>query len=441
MDDFVKRRGFSVAVASALFVIAALAGDGSSTRPAEAQSIERDQQARIALRNDPVISSAVEALDRGRRTFRYDPFGSNLFFSSTLRLNEGPCRSHSPAGAGVGSQGGIRRCCPVRSSGAIRQGTVDLDDPAVTRFLFRRSAVVGVVTRVEGESLLDLGITCALCHSTVDDSVAPGIGQRLDGWPNRDLDVGTIISLAPDLSAFTQLLGVDEATVRAVLQSWGPGRFDAHLNLDGQAFRPDGASASVLIPPAYGLAGVSLATYTGWGSVTYWNAFVANHEMSGLGAFSDPRLKDADRFPVAAAFGFDQVRAQPDLITSKLADLHQYQLALRAPRPPDGTFDEAAAARGSNVFAGKANCARCHVPPLYTEPGYNLHAPEEVGIDSFQADRSPTGKYRTTPLPGLWARSAGGLLPRWALRDARRGRRSLWTATSSSNSLRLNAWT
>jgi hypothetical protein len=267
---------------------------------------------------------------------------------------------------------------------------------------------VGVVARVEGEQLRELGITCALCHSTVDDSVAPGIGLRLDGWPNRDLDVGTILSLAPDLSAFTDLLGVDEATVRAVLESWGPGRFDAHLNLDGKAFRPDGATAAVLIPPAYGLAGVNLATYTGWGSITYWNAFVANLEMHGLGSFSDPRLADADRFPVAAGAGYDQVRAQPDLITPRLGDLQLYQLALPAPSPPAGSFDPAAAARGAALFEGRAGCARCHVPPLFTEPGHNLHAPAEIGIDSFQAERSPTGKYRTTPLRGLWSRSRGG---------------------------------
>ena len=291
---------------------------------------------------------------------------------------------------------------------AIGRGAVDLDDPAVTRLLFEQFAVVGVVAQVEGEELREVGITCALCHSTVDDSVAPGIGRRLDGWPNRDLDVGAILALAPDLSAFTELLGVDDATVRSVFESWGPGRFDAHLNLDGKAFRPDGESAAVLIPPAYGLAGVDRATYTGWGSVPYWNAFVGNHEMHGLGTFVDPRLEDGERFPLAEESGLARVRDRPDLLTPRLPDLHLYQLALPAPSPPEGSFDPDAAARGADLFEGNARCARCHVPPLYTEPGYNLHTPQEIGIDAFHAERSPTGKYRTTPLRGLWSRSRGG---------------------------------
>ena len=204
------------------------------------------------------------------------------------------------------------------------------------------------------------------------------------------------------------LLGVDEATVRAVLASWGPGKFDAHLNLDGQAFAPGGGSGSVLIPPAFGLSGVNLATYTGWGSVTYWNAFVANHEMGGVGEFFDPRLADAGQFPVAAGAGFDDTRDQIDAITPKLADLHFYQLALSPPPAPPGSYDEVAAERGKTLFAGKAACARCHVPPLFTEPGWNLHTPEEIGIDGFQAERSPTGRYRTTPLRGLWSHTKGG---------------------------------
>src|SRR6185436_7751608 len=168
----------------------------------------------------------------------------------------------------------------------IRRGQVDLDDPAVTAALLQLDAVVGVRGFFKPDGTLRAaGITCALCHSTVDDSVAPGIGRRLDGWANRDLNVGAIISLAPNLQPVADLLGVDVATVRAVLASWGPGKFDAHLNLDGKAFRPDGKSAAVLIPPAFGLAGVNLHTYNGWGSVPYWNAFVGNLEMNGSGRF------------------------------------------------------------------------------------------------------------------------------------------------------------
>jgi len=242
----------------------------------------------------------------------------------------------------------------------------------------------------------------------VDDSFAPGIGKRLDGWPNRDLNVGAIVNLSPDLSALVKLLGVPEATVRQVLSSWGPGKFDAQLILDGKAFRPDGKSAATLIPPAFGTAGINLATWTGWGSVTYWNAFVANLEMRGLGTFYDPRLRDAEQFPIAAANGFDNVRNTPDRITPKLGQLHFYQLGLLAPKPPVGSYDAAAAARGQALFEGAARCATCHVPPLFSEPGWNLHTGAEIGIDDFQADRSPERRYRTAPLKGLFAHSKGG---------------------------------
>ena len=183
----------------------------------------------------------------------------------------------------------------------LARGKVNLDDPAVTLELLKLDAVVGVTGFFDEKGkITSMGIQCALCHSTVDNSFAPGIGHRLDGWANRDLNVGAIIALAPRLESVANLLGTDVATVRAVLNSWGPGRFDAVLFLDGKAFRPDGKSASVLIPPAFGLAGVNLHTWTGWGSVPYWNAFVANHEMHGQGTFFDPRLDDAAKFPIAA---------------------------------------------------------------------------------------------------------------------------------------------
>jgi mono/diheme cytochrome c family protein len=293
----------------------------------------------------------------------------------------------------------------------LREGRIDLDDPATTLALLRLNSVVGVTGFFDdtgSAGLRSVGIQCALCHSTVDDSFAPGIGRRLDGWANRDLNVGAIVNLSPDLTSVADLLDVDEATVRTVLQSWGPGRFDAELFLDGKAFRPDGATAATLLPPAFGLSGVNLHTFTGFGSVTYWNAFVANLEMHGQGTFYDPRLDDAEQFPVAAREGFGNVRSTPDLVTPKLAALHFYQLAIPAPKPPRGSFDKEAATRGKALFAGKADCARCHVPPLYTEPGWNLHTPEEIGIDSFQADRSPDRRYRTTPLPGLWSHAKGG---------------------------------
>ena len=291
----------------------------------------------------------------------------------------------------------------------LEQGRVNLDDPAVTLALLRLNAVVGL-TGFFGSptNLQSIGIQCALCHSTVDNTVAPGIGHRLDGWANRDLNVGAIVNLAPDLMAIARLLGTDVKTVRKVLAAWGPGKFDAELLLDGKGFRPDGTTSAVLIPPAFGLAGVNLHTWTGWGSVTYWNAFVANLEMHGKGTFFDPRLNNASQFPVAARAGFGNVRSNPDLITSKLSALHFYQLALPAPSPPEGSFDPIAASRGKQLFENKAGCATCHVTPLYTEPGWNLHAGSEIGIDDFQANRAPDRRYRTTPLKGVWTHQKGG---------------------------------
>jgi hypothetical protein len=291
----------------------------------------------------------------------------------------------------------------------LRAGDVDLNDPATTLALLKLNAVVGVTGVFEKNGRLkSMGIQCALCHSTVDNAFAPGIGNRLDGWPNRDLNVGAIIALAPDLTHFTSALGVDADTVREVLATWGPGKFDAELLLDGKALRPDGGSAATLIPAAFGLAGVNLHTYTGWGSVTHWNALVANLEMGGQGTFFDPRLNDADKFPIAASLGLGNVRHDPDLVTSKLAALHFYQLAIPAPEPPRGSFNRDAARRGASIFNGKAQCATCHVPPLFTEPGWNMHTPAEIGVDDFQSSRSPDEHYRTTPLRGLFARETGG---------------------------------
>jgi hypothetical protein len=359
-------------------------------------------------RADPALRTAKGMIERGRQAFRHDTLGSEAFFTDTLRLNEA-VRTVTPRTALAVGLKVDSAALPQELIRAIKKGKVDLDDPATTAALLSLGAVVGIEGQVGNDgSIRNMGITCAFCHSTVDNSVAPGIGERLDGWANRDLNVGAILNLAPNLQPLADLLGVDVATVKTVLQSWGPGRFDAHLNLDGKAFRPDGKTASVLIPPAFGLAGVNLHTYNGWGSVTYWNAYVGNLEMNGKGTFYDPRLDDPVKHPVAAHNGFSDVDNKPDRITPKLADLHFYQLALAAPAPPEGSFDAGAARRGRTLFAGKAQCGTCHVPPLFTEPGWNLHEPEEIGIDSFQADRGPEGRYRTTPLRGLWTHTKGG---------------------------------
>jgi hypothetical protein len=357
---------------------------------------------------DPAQTAAARMIEEGRQTFRYDTFGDEAFWGDTLRLHEAIDDVSPAAALALGLKVDVD-ALPPDVIDALLAGQVDLDDPATTLALLRANAVVGVkgIFAHDG-SLRSIGIQCALCHSTVDDSFAPGIGARLDGWPNRDLNVGAIIAAAPDLSSVAALLGVDEPTLRTVLLSWGPGKFDAAVFLDGKAFRDDGATAATLLPPAYGLAGVDGHTYTGWGSVTYWNAFVANLEMQGQGTFYDPRLEDAERFPIAAANDFGNRRPAEDHVTAKLPALQFYQLALEAPVPPAGSFDEAAATRGERLFTGDAQCSRCHVPPLYTEPGWNRHTAAEIGIDDFQARRSPDAHYRTTPLKGAWSRSTGG---------------------------------
>jgi hypothetical protein len=370
-----------------------------------------------AASGQPAQAQASQLVQQGRQIFRFDTFGDEKFWGDSLKLhravagaaNGGVGPGLSPRAAlGVGLKVDVD-ALPPELQQALARGEVNLDDPAVTLALLRLNAVVGVTGFFDASGgLRSMGIQCALCHSTVDDSFAPGIGHRLDGFAARDLNVGAIVSLAPDLRPVARLLGTDVATVKRVLAAWGPGKFDAELFLDGKGFRPDGKTAATLIPPAYGLAGVNLHTYTGWGSVPYWNAFVANLEMHGQGVFYDPRLDDPKQFPVAARNRSGHTNNSPDLITPKLAALHFYQLALAAPAPPAGSFDPAAAARGATLFRGKAECATCHVPPLFTEPGWNLHTPDEIGIDRFQADRSPTHRYRTTPLKGLWAHQKGG---------------------------------
>lgn len=394
-----KRAGsVSLAVlagASILFVGLMLS---SASNTAQAQEDIRDQ----------VLKNAEKLTAEGQKIFRYDTFGDQVFWGDTLKLHEA-VKNVSPRTALAVGLKVDSEALPANVRAALRNGQVNIDDPAVTQTLLKLNAVVGV-TGIFDESgnLKSMGIQCALCHSTVDNSLAPGIGRRQDGWPNRDLDVGTIISLAPDLSVFTKLLEVDDATVRQVLRSWGPGKFDATLAFDGKAFRPDGKSAATMIPPAFGLGGVNLHTSTGWGSVSHWNALVAVLEMHGQGTFYDPRLNDKEKFPVAAKAGFGNVRHDPDLVTPKLAALQMYQLAIPVPQRRELHPFNFRAIRGKQIFETKAQCAQCHVPPLYTEPGWNMHTPQEVCVDDFQANRSPDGAYRTTPLGGLHTREKGG---------------------------------
>lgn len=397
---------------------------------------------------DLVAQNAVRLATQGRQIFRFDTFGDEAFWGDTLKLHQA-IEGSALGGVGPGVSprmalaAGLKvdlDALPRNVFEQLQHGTLNLNDPGVTAALLKLNAIVGLTGIFDSTgSLKSLGIQCALCHSTVDDSQLslcaglvqpnPGtgcIGHRLDGWPNRDLNVGAIIALAPDLDAIANLLSTTQANVRTTLNTWGPGKFDAELFLDGKAFNPqqitDGVitatnvPGATLIPPAFGLGGVNLHTWTGWGSIPHWNAFVATLEMHGKGRFWDPRLNDATQFPIAASHGFGDLR-QPngqyispddDMVTSKLQALQFYQLAIPSPQPPAGSFDSAAAARGDELFSGKAKCNNCHVEPLWTDPGWNLHMPSEVCIDSFQANRAPDHRYRTSPIGDLFTHSKGG---------------------------------
>ncbi|MDD8018737.1 MAG: hypothetical protein PHP42_10225 [Bacteroidota bacterium] len=385
--------------------------ESNSTSP------QNDSKEKLTENDRMIVVHAQRMIEEGRRIFRFDTFGSEAFWGDALQLHKAIAgEKNGGVGGGVSPKTALSvgmkvdvDALPKDLQDQIKAGKVNLDDPATTLALLKLNAVVGVTGFFDDKGhARSMGIQCAFCHSTVDNSFAPGIGKRLDGWPNRDLNVGVIVSLAPNLKPFTDLLGVDEVTVKKVLNSWGPGRFDAELDKDGKALRPDGGQAGTLIPPAFGLAGVNLHTWTGFGSVPYWNAYVAATEMHGAGTFFDARFNNRNQYPVAAKTGAGNTRGTPDMVTSKLAALHFYELAIPAPKPPKGSFNEKASRHGKEIFANKGKCATCHVPPLFTEPGENLHAPDEIGVDAFQADRSPTHKYRTAPLAGLWAHQTGG---------------------------------
>ncbi len=418
----IKVKGIAFASVSMLILAAALLGCRGMQRPAAAAAPAAPAAAPAAAQPQAPARAeeerAIEAMiASGRQIFRFETFGDEAFWGETLRLHQAIAGS---AGGGTGPgvspnaalSVGLKvdaEVIPADLSDAIKNGRVNLDDPASTLALLEIGAVVGIKGFFDsGKRLVSVGITCALCHSTVDDSFAPGIGRRLDGWPNRDLNVGAIVAMAPNLQPIAELLEVDVATVKEVLNAWGPGRYDAELNQDGKAFRPDGKSGATLLPAAFGLAGVNLHTYTGWGSIPYWNAYVAVTQMHGQGTFFDPRMNDAGKFPIAAKSGSWSIRNEPDLVSDKLPALHLYQLSIPAPKPPAGSYDAAAAQRGERLFNTRARCARCHAPPTFTEPGWSMHTGEEIGIDDFQAQRSPAGMYRTTPLKGLFTRMKGG---------------------------------
>jgi mono/diheme cytochrome c family protein len=318
--------------------------------------------------NRPAVEKTSPALvDKGQRIFRFDTFGDEQLWTNTLRLHEVVEKSVDPLTA---LKVGFKVDSAVLPSGIVEK--VDLKSPATTVALLKMNAIVGIQATVDANNhITQLGVTCAFCHSTVDNSVMPGIGRRQDGWPNRDLNVGAIIALSPVLSA----------DKKAVYASWGPGRYDPRYNQDGK-------NAPLVLPPVYGLAQVRNETYTAEGPISYWNAYVAVTQMGGRGNFSDPRLKI-------------DVKHSPDMVSSKLPALRAYQHSLPTPPPPAGSVDVAAAARGRTVF--DRSCASCHIGGSGTDNnGGKLHAAAETGVDGAYAARTVNKAYRTTPLRALW---------------------------------------
>ena len=355
--------GVSFAVAASVTVTSCTARTGDeAANPANAASTGAADQ-------------SPQTLAEGKQVFRFETFGDEQFWTDTARMHEVVQKSVSPA---LALKVGLKvdaEAIPADVAQAIKDGKVDLNSPATTVTLLKLNAVVGLkgtVTTVGGkDTLTRLGITCALCHSTVDNSFAPGIGRRLDGWPNVDLNVGAIVALSPAITA----------AQKAVYNSWGPGKYDPRYNFDGK-------STPLVLPPAYGLAQVQNETFTAEGPISYWNAYVAVTQMHGQGNFSDPRLNI-------------NVRQSPDLVTPKLAALRSYQHSIAAPPPPNGSFDAAAAGRGRAVFDN--SCATCHVGGTNTDNNNGtLHEPSETGMDPAYAMRTANKKYRTTPLRALW---------------------------------------
>jgi hypothetical protein len=334
-----------------------------------------------------VVSSHGQNTLDGKFIFRFDTFGDEQLWTETLQMQHA-IRHVSPASVlSVGLKVDVD-ALPQAVVNALIAGQVNLNDPSVTIQLLKLNAVVGVIGKVVGanDNLATVGITCALCHSTVDNSFAPGIGKRLDGWPNRTLNVGAIVALSPAI--------VDKSP----FLSWGPGKFDPRFHaFDGRnLITLNSYTLPVVIPPASGLQGVGFETFTADGPISYWNNYVGVTQMGGHGSFIDSRI------------GI-RIKQVPDLVTPKLPALLQYQLSLPAPKPPVGSFDSTAAARGELVFNGAAKCATCHIPPTFTDAlgGPNasipvLHSPSETGMEPQYAMRSANKMYRTTPLRGLW---------------------------------------
>ena len=364
-----------------------------------------------------IARNAQKMLEEGKKTFRFETFGSEAFWGDALQLHKAIAgEKNGGVGPGVSPKTALSvglkvdaDALPDALKKQIAAGKVNLDDPATTIALLKLNAVVGVTAFANPDgSIKSMGIQCAFCHSTVDNSFAPGIGKRLDGWANRDLNVGAIVSLAPNLDPFTDLLGVDVETVKKVLASWGPGRYDAFLNKDGKAFGPHGKQAGTLIPPAFGLAGVDLATSTGSGSVTYWNAYVGVTQMHGSGTYFDARFNNKDQYPVSAKSGSWNTRATPDRVTAKLAALHFYQLSIAGAESPGRVLRQGCVRAREDGLQRPREVRNLPRSAALHRTGTQPACAKRDRINSFQADRSPTHMYRTAPLAGLWTHQEGG---------------------------------
>jgi hypothetical protein len=377
-------RSMRIALIGGAFMLAA---GSAATLRTTASPLPQAPAFSVSHQADQGAASRAKPIS-GQTIFRFDTFDDEQLWTNVLRMHEAIPSVNPVTALAVGLKVDVDALPPALIA-ALQAGQVDLTDPAVTIELLRLNAVVGVIGRVDDVGrLTSIGITCALCHSTVDNSFTTGIGKRLDGWPNRDLNVGAILGLSPAL----------DPALKTEFSRWGPGRYDPrHHAFDGTNIIPlNSPTLPVLIPPAYGLQGVGFETYTGDGPISYWNSYVGVSQMGGQGTFNDPRIR---------LF----ITQKPDRVTPKLPALLDYQLSLRAPVPPSGSFNAAAARRGERLFNGKAACATCHQAPTYTDvlsgPDPTvpfLHDPAEVGTEPFYAARSATGKYRTSPLRGIW---------------------------------------
>ena len=331
-----------------------------------------------------------QLVQQGQQVFRFETFGDESFWTDVLKMNEVIETSVSPTTAlSVGLKVDAE-ALPAAVVAGIQNGSISLEDPQTTLALIQLNAVVGIKGTVsnkpDGTLKLDrMGVSCALCHSTVDNSFAPGIGKRLDAYPNRDLNPGLIIAMSP---------AIDQAK-KDVYASWGSGKYDPRYNHDG-------LNNPTVIPPAFGLYGIPKAIFTGDGDVqhepagpvAYWNRYVAVTQMHGHGYFEDARLNWSVDY-----------REGDDLVTDKLPALQAYQYSIKAPKPPAGSFDLAAAARGKVIFSGKAQCATCHSGPLLTDNTIDgrLHPQSaSVATDKDYVNRSATKQWRVTPLKGVW---------------------------------------